>query len=98
MTELPDEIWNHILEFTLNWKESHKRKIKITLNLLDGMFKEIYHRWTPSLPAWKNTNDIIRQIYDLGGIIPRPNLLLTSITVEHCFDGWWCGYGLEKIK
>ena len=35
MYELPDEIWNYILEFTFDWKRNHKQKMKAILkNLL----------------------------------------------------------------
>ena len=27
MIELPDEIWNNILEFAFDWKRSHKKKM-----------------------------------------------------------------------
>lgn len=29
--ELPDEIWKYILDFTLDWKRSHKQKMKSVL-------------------------------------------------------------------
>ena len=101
--ELPDEIWNYILEFTLDWKERHKRKFKKILeNQIDNCYHEIYTRWTYPPPVWQNTNDIIRAEYANNNFrfieyAPRPNLPLTSITYNiKGKGGWWCGYGWSK--
>lgn len=101
MTELPDEIWNHILEFALDWKCSHKRKMKPILeNNIVECYKEVYERWT-LFPPWPNTNDIIADEYlnyqTYPEWAPRPNLPLTSITWNiKGKGGWWCGYGWAK--
>ena len=99
MYELPDEIWNYILEFTFDWKRNHKQKMKPILeNNIVGCYKEIYQRWT-YFPPWPNTNDIITAEYlhrDMGWA-PRPNLPLTSITWNiKGTGGWWAGYGWER--
>ena len=101
MYELPDEIWNYIKEFALDWKSSHKRKMKPILeNNIVECYKEVYERWTYRPPVWQNTNDIIRDEYTLGvrdiSWAPPPNLELTSITWNinsNKQGGWWCGYG-----
>lgn len=101
MHELPDEIWNYILEFTFDWKRSHKQKTKkIFEESIIGCYKEIYERWTYPPPVWQNTNDIIRAEY-LNRIdwAPPPDLPLTSITWNvnaNKNGGWWCGYGWRK--
>tara|TARA_B100000575_G_scaffold48614_1_gene35624 strand:- start:18342 stop:18665 length:324 start_codon:yes stop_codon:yes gene_type:complete len=102
MTELPDEIWNHILEFTLDWKSSHKRKMKPILeNNIVECYKEVYERWTV-FPPWPTSTAIIideyqnRQFFDWA---PPPDLPLTSITWNinaNKNGGWWCGYGWTK--
>jgi len=106
MYELPDEIWNYIKEFALDWKSSHKRKMKPILeNNIVECYKEIYERWTYPPPVWQNTNDIIRDEYIHGvrdiSWAPRPNLELTSITWNvnaNKNGGWWCGYGWAKKR
>jgi hypothetical protein len=100
--ELPDEIWKYILDFTLDWKRSHKKKMKYVLEspYLLKCYYEKYQRWT-YFPPWKNTNDIIRDEYlhraNLSNYIPESNLPLTSITWNPTGSGgWWCGYGWVK--
>ena len=102
MFELPDELWGLIKDFTLDWKRSHKQKMKETLTIINGLYEEIYKRWT-YFPPWPNTNDIIRDEYTLGvrdiSWAPRPNLELTSITWNINANengGWWCGYGWKR--
>ena len=102
MTELPDEIWNHILKFALDWRSSHKRKMKPILeNNIVECYKEVYERWTYPPPLWQNTNDILMAEYhpmdDRIGWAPRPNLPLTTVTWNIKGNGgWWCGYGWAK--
>ena len=103
MYELPDEIWNHVLEFALDWKSPHKRKMKPILeNNIVGCYKEIYTRWTYQPIVWQNTNDIIRTEYlNRPDWSPPANLPLTSITWNPKANdkgGWWCGYGWSKNK
>ena len=102
MIELPDEIWGYIKEFVFEWKRVHKLKMKSTYeNLINGMFKEKYERWT-HFPPWSNTNDIILSEYveyDRLVYAPTPNLPLISITWNPTGSGgWWCGYGWGKDK
>ena len=101
MYELPDEIWSYIKEFALDWKSSHKRKMKPILeNNIVECYKEIYERWTYSHPVWQNTTDIILAEYvnnERLPYAPPPGLPLTSITWNiKGTGGWWCGYGWAK--
>ena len=106
MYELPDEIWKYILEFTFDWKRSHKQKMKPILEKnINGCCEEIYTRWTYPPPVWQNTNEIINAEYAFGAFrleyAPRPNLPLTSITWNPNANengGWWCGYGWKKWR
>ena len=100
MTELPDEIWNHILKFTLDWKSSHKRKMQPILeNNIVECYKEVYERWT-LFPPWPNSTNIMAEEYlNRPDWAPPANLPLTSITWNinaNKNGGWWCGYGWEK--
>ena len=57
--ELPDEIWDYIKLFALNWKRSHKEKFRKCLTQRFGVKKynrEIYERWT-HFPPWKFFGD-----------------------------------------
>jgi len=102
MTELPDEIWNYILEFAFDWQRSHKKKMKpILKNNIVECYKEFYERWTYPPPVWQNTTDIILAEYVDNGrnlaFAPPAGLPLTSITWNVKGNGgWWCGYGWEK--
>jgi hypothetical protein len=100
MCELPDEIWSHILDFTFDWKRTHKQKMKRILSWnIPFCYMPIYERWT-HFPPWQNTNDIILAEY-VGNerlpYAPKPNLPLTSITCNPKGNGgWWCGYGWKR--
>jgi hypothetical protein len=98
MTELPDEIWNNILEFALDWKTSHKRKIKPILeNNIVGCYREVYERWTLFPPHPCSTTIIIDEYQHRPDWAPPPDLPLTSITWNmKGTGGWWCGYGWTK--
>lgn len=100
--ELPDEIWKYILDFTFDWKRSHKKKMKSVLEspYLLKCYYEKYQRWT-YFPPWNNTNDIIRDEYLHQPILfqyrPESNLPLTSIYWNPSGSGgWFCGYGWVK--
>jgi hypothetical protein len=98
MFELPDEIWDYIKEFTLDWKRTHKQKMKPILQKgIPFCYTPIYKRWT-HFPPWPNTNDIIRAEYLVHThYAPRPNLPLTSITWNpKGTGGWWCEYGWRR--
>ena len=99
MYELPDEIWNLIKEFTLDWKETHRKKLDDVFGMMyicSDEWGEIYERWT-HFPPWPNTNDIIRTTgLQAATWHIIPDLPLTSITwnpKENEEGGWWCGYG-----
>lgn len=104
MNELPDEIWSYILDLTLDWKRSHKQKMKLVRLEINGCYKERYERWTV-FPPWPNTTDIILDEYvnnERLRFAPPPNLELTSITKypnSNIYStGWWCGYGWKKRR
>ncbi len=105
MYELPDEIWSYILDFTFDWKRTHKEKFEDCISefwfYADESMGEIYERWAHPPPnIWKNTNDIIREEYLNRGRplaphnapsrwAPSPNLELTSITWNVKGTGGW---------
>ena len=100
MYELPDELWNLIKQFLLDYKKYHQIKMKPILEkYINKRFTEKYERWT-LFPPWKNTSDIIREEYQMNNLlqwVPEPDLSLTSI----CYNvrgtgGWWCGYGWKQ--
>ncbi len=101
MYQLPDELWNIIKSFTFDWKKYHQYKLKPILKKeINNKFKEIYKRYTLR-PIPNNTNIIIENefVHWSEGIIPKPNLPLTSITCNISGKGGlWAGYGWEKIN
>lgn len=93
----PEDIWLIIKLYQIDYLKHHSKKYKPIITYFNGLFKEIFTRWT-YFPPLKNTNDMFNEFVTFT---PRPNLQLTSI----CFNinankngGWWCGYGWEKIN
>ncbi len=104
MYELPDELWNLIKNYLLDYKKYHQFKMKpILQKYINNRFIEKYERWT-IFPPWKNTNEIIRDEYQTNQLsvwVPESDLPLTSIcfNVKPGSGGWWCGYGwTQNIK
>jgi len=99
MYEFPDELWDIIKTFQLDYKKKHKIKMTSTFEEIEGKFGPIFATWT-EWPLKHNTNDIIRERYihwhpDIM-MIPRPHLELSSITWN---NGWWCEYGwIDRSK
>ena len=103
MYELPEEIWKLVKYYLLDWRKHHELKLKPILKReINNKFREIYKRYTLR-PVPNNTNIILRNYYFNWsiGIIPRPNLTLTSITSKinnYNIIDLWAGYGWEKTK
>ena len=86
--ELPDEIWNIIKDYQINYKKHHIKKYKPIISIFKDMFKTQYERWVP-LPIKYSIDN-----YDLP---------LTTISFNcpgNGRKGWWCGYGwmLNKYR
>ena len=41
--ELPDELWNIIIDFALNFKKSHKMKLEPSLKLIEGIYDSFWY-------------------------------------------------------
>jgi len=96
----PDELWRIIKSFQIDYKKHHIIQMSNCLEKINGLYGEIYERWT-HFPVWPNTNDIIRAEYLhwRNEWAPRPNLPLVSITFNVKNNGgWWGGYGWERKK
>ena len=97
MYELPDEIWNLIKEFALDWKGTHMRKLDDVFGMMyicSDEWGEIHERWTHFPPPPIITAHLNFSSYSLNG--RGSDLPLTSITwnpKENEKGGWWCGYG-----
>lgn len=91
-----EDVWKIIKDFLLNYKKTHQLKYIYCLNNINGMYGEVYKRWTHLYDIPKNTNEII--LNNVGSIIPVPGLTLTSIMKNGTHQGTWCGYGWEKKK
>jgi len=93
MYAFPNELWDIIKKFQLDYRKIHKTKMLPSLEQINGRYASIYKTWS-YWPVKHNTNDIIRERYSYWRpdimMIPRPNLELTSITWD---NGWWCEYG-----
>ena len=40
--ELPDDLWNIVKEYQLDYKRIHKRNINPSLEQINGLYKEVY--------------------------------------------------------
>ena len=40
--ELPDELWNIVKDFQLDYKRKHKRNMNPCLEHIDGLYSEVY--------------------------------------------------------
>jgi hypothetical protein len=93
-----ESLWILIKEFLLDYKKTHQYRFNLCLEHFDGLYSEIFFRWSTNLPR-TNTNDIINHEYmTLLERIPRPNLELTSVTYNKYSNGFIGGYGWEKQK
>ena len=115
--EVPDEIWNYIKNFVFDksfWKKLHRKKLHRVIFSFPGFcwkMKPIVSWTSFMLPAYNNTNDIIREF---GEDIPEnltinehrtefredgipPNLKLTSISYCPNNQQWKFEYGWKKI-
>ena len=104
-SELPDEIWDYIKYLAFDWKRSHKQKLnKVIFSFPEFCWemRPIYSETTQIFPPFQNTNDIIRDVYNVMMYWdeeeePPPNLQLTSITRDPRNGGYWkYGYGWYK--
>ena len=41
--ELPDELWNIIIDFALNFKKSHKMKLEPSLKFIEGIYDYFWY-------------------------------------------------------
>ena len=42
----PEELWNMVIDFTLNFKKSHKMNLEPSLKLIEGMYDSFRYEWS----------------------------------------------------
>jgi len=86
--ELPDELWNLIIDFALDFKKYHKMKLEPSLKLIEGMFDSFWYE-SESFPPWSKSYIKYRVVWDLE--VP-----LVSIAWNPGKKIWIYGYGWFK--
>jgi len=94
--ELPDELWNIIKGFQLDYKRKHKRNMEPCLEYIDGLYKEVYLYSSvfPSLGYGE-----VAAVENNGLWVPLQNLPVTIIGWN--LEGknkWWYGFGWIQKK
>ena len=86
--ELPDELWEHIKDFTFDWKRSHKQKLQQSFGKIKNCYYS-YLLYSSEHPPWSehmlNLGDIILKGEPLVEIEKKPN-----------DGGWIYHYGWSK--
>ena len=91
-----EDLWILIKEFLLDYKTTHKYRLTPCLDYFQGLYGEIFFRWSTHLPR-ANTNDIINYEYmTLIERVPPPHLELTTITTNKYNMGFIGGYGWSR--
>ena len=84
--ELPDELWEHIKDFTFDWKRSHKQKLQQSFVKIKNCYYS-YLLYSSEHPPWSehmiNINDNERE--PLVEIEKKPN-----------DSGWLYHFGWSK--
>tara|TARA_B100001093_G_scaffold106514_1_gene98873 strand:+ start:152 stop:436 length:285 start_codon:yes stop_codon:yes gene_type:complete len=86
--ELPDELWEHIKDFTFDWKRSHKQKLQQSFVKIKYCYYS-YLLYSSEHPPWSehmmNLSDTILKGEPLVEIEKKPN-----------DSGWLYHFGWSK--
>ena len=91
--ELPDELWNMVIDFALNFKKSHKMNLEPSLKLIEGMYDSFWYE-SDSFPPWS-------KMYVKYQVPEELEVPLVSISWDPKKQLWiygygWCKYNLEN--
>jgi hypothetical protein len=90
--ELPDELWNIVKGFQLDYKRKHKRNMNPCLEHIDGLYKEVY-LYSSVFPSLGYREEVVA-VENHGLWVPLQNLPVT--VVGRNLKGkqkWWYGFG-----
>ena len=94
--ELPDELWNIVKGFQLDYKRKHKRIMKPCLEKINGLYKEVY-LYSSVFPSLGYGQEVVRG-YD-GLWVPLQNLPVTIVGWNlKGKQKWRYGFGWMRKK
>ena len=91
--EFPDELWELIKDYQIDYTIKHKRKMRPSLKYINGLYCECETYYTDSFRGIYNLNDRFNSMWYFH------NLCITSVGWN--LEGrkqWWYGFGWKKIK
>ena len=89
--ELPDELWNIIKGYQLDFKRKHKRNMEPSLEHIDGLYSEVY-LYSSFFPTVEQSH-VISGNND-GLWVPLQNLPVTIVGWNlKGRNKWWYGFG-----
>ena len=95
--ELPDELWNIIKGFQLDYKRKHKRIMKSCLEHINGLYKEVY-LYSSVFPSLGYGQEVADERHD-GLWVPLQNLPVTIVGWNlKGKQKWWYGFGWIRKK
>jgi len=96
--ELPDELWNIVKEYQLDYKRKHKKNMEPCLEHIDGLYKEVY-LYSSVFPALGYDQDLAGAIVHEGLWVPLQNLPVTIVGWNlKGKQKWWYGFGWMRKK
>jgi len=91
--ELPDELWNLIIDFALNFKKSHKMKLEHSLKLIEGMYDSFWYESDP-FPPWSKRYIKYQVPEELE--VPLVSIAWNPEKKIWIYGYGWCKYYLEN--
>ena len=96
--ELPDELWNIVKGFQLDYKRKHKKNMEPCLEHIDGLYKEVYLYSSVFPSIGYSCQEVVAGNNDGLGV-PLRNLPVTMIGWNlKGKQKWWYGFGWIRKK
>lgn len=94
--ELPDELWNIVKGYQLDFKRKHKRNMEPSLEHIDGLYSEVY-LYSSLFPTVEQSHVISGN--NEGLWVPLQNLPVTIVGWNlKGRNKWWYGFGWIRKK
>tara|TARA_B100001741_G_C16467991_1_gene558505 strand:- start:408 stop:761 length:354 start_codon:yes stop_codon:yes gene_type:complete len=95
--ELPDELWNIVKDFQLDYRRKHKRNMEPSLEHIDGLYKEVY-LYSSVFPSLGYGQEVVAGEHN-GLWVPLQNLPVTIVGWNlKGKQKWWYGFGWMRKK
>ena len=95
--EFPDDLWNIVKEYQLDYKRIHKRNINPSLEHINGLYKEVY-LYSSVFPSLGYGQEVVAGENN-GLWVPLQNLPVTIVGWNlKGRQKWWYGFGWKQNK